>query len=86
MTAHTIPHWINGEEYLAAEPRTAPVFDPALGREIRRAALASEDDVARAVESAHAAYLNWRDVSLAKRTAIMFRFRELLNERKGEIA
>ena len=86
MTAHTIPHWINGEEYLAAEPRTAPVFDPALGREIRRAALASEDDVARAVESAHAAYLNWRDVSLAKRTAIMFRFRELLNERKGELA
>ncbi len=86
MTAHTIPHWINGEEYLAAEPRTAPVFDPALGREIRRAALASEDDVARAVESAHAAYLTWRDVSLAKRTAIMFRFRELLNERKGELA
>ena len=86
MTAHTIPHWINGEEYLAAEPRTAPVFDPALGREIRRAALASEDDVARAVESAHAAYLNWRDMSLAKRTAIMFRFRELLNERKGELA
>nr|WP_225752351.1 CoA-acylating methylmalonate-semialdehyde dehydrogenase [Pseudoclavibacter sp. Marseille-Q3772] len=86
MTAHTIPHWINGEEYLAAEPRTAPVFDPALGREIRRTALASEDDVARAVESAHAAYLNWRDMSLAKRTAIMFRFRELLNERKGELA
>lgn len=86
MTAHTIPHWIDGKEYLAAEPRTAPVFDPALGREIRRAALASEDDVARAVESAHAAYLNWRDVSLAKRTAIMFRFRELLNERKGELA
>lgn len=87
MTAlPTIPHWIEGAEVVTDDARTAPVFDPALGREIRRAALASEDDVARAVESAHAAYLNWRDMSLAKRTAIMFRFRELLNERKSELA
>ncbi|RWR22922.1 CoA-acylating methylmalonate-semialdehyde dehydrogenase, partial [Agrococcus lahaulensis] len=28
----------------------------------------------------------WRDLSIAKRQAIMFRFRELLNERRGELA
>ena len=87
MTAlPTIPHWIEGAEVVADDARTAPVFDPALGREIRRAALASETEVNRAVETAHAAYLTWRNVSLAKRTAILFRFRELLNERKGELA
>lgn len=86
MTAlPTIPHWIEGAE-VADDARTAPVFDPALGREIRRAALASETEVDRAVETAHTAYLTWRNVSLAKRTAILFRFRELLNERKGELA
>ncbi|WP_086859957.1 CoA-acylating methylmalonate-semialdehyde dehydrogenase, partial [Streptomyces milbemycinicus] len=36
--------------------------------------------------AAAAAFPAWRDTSLAKRTAIMFRFRELLNERKGELA
>ncbi len=87
MTAlPTIPHWIDGAEVVADDARTAPVFDPALGREIRRAALASETEVDRAVETAHTAYLTWRNVSLAKRTAILFRFRELLNERKGELA
>ncbi|WP_201517854.1 CoA-acylating methylmalonate-semialdehyde dehydrogenase [Gulosibacter hominis] len=87
MTAlPTIPHWIEGAEVVADDARTAPVFDPALGREIRRAALASETEVDRAVETAHTAYLTWRNVSLAKRTAILFRFRELLNERKGELA
>ena len=87
MTAlPTIPHWIGGAEVVADDARTAPVFDPALGREIRRAALASETEVDRAVETAHTAYLTWRNVSLAKRTAILFRFRELLNERKGELA
>lgn len=87
MTAlPTIPHWIEGAEVVADDARTAPVFDPALGREVRRAALASETEVDRAVETAHTAYLTWRNVSLAKRTAILFRFRELLNERKGELA
>lgn len=87
MTAlPTIPHWIEGAEVVADDARTAPVFDPALGREIRRAALARETEVDRAVETAHTAYLTWRNVSLAKRTAILFRFRELLNERKGELA
>ena len=42
MTAlPTIPHWIEGAEVVADDARTAPVFDPALGREVRRAALAS---------------------------------------------
>ncbi|RRJ87012.1 CoA-acylating methylmalonate-semialdehyde dehydrogenase [Gulosibacter macacae] len=81
-----IPHWINGAALTPEGTRTAPVFNPALGEVIREVALAAEDDVNQAVESAHTAYLSWRDVSLAKRTAIMFNFRELLNSRKGELA
>ena len=81
-----IPHWIDGAEAAASDARTSPVFDPALGRQIRSVALASTDEVNDAVATAHAAYLEWREVSLAKRTSIMFRFRELLNARKGELA
>ena len=38
------------------------------------------------IDAAAAAFPEWRDTSLAKRTTILFKFRELLNERKGELA
>ncbi|MET0699053.1 MAG: CoA-acylating methylmalonate-semialdehyde dehydrogenase, partial [Mycobacterium sp.] len=38
------------------------------------------------VASAHAASKVWRDTSLSKRTSVLFRFRELLNERAPELA
>jgi malonate-semialdehyde dehydrogenase (acetylating)/methylmalonate-semialdehyde dehydrogenase len=82
----TLPHWIGGAEVSPENSRTAPVFDPALGTETKRVVLAEQTDVEQAVASAREAYLSWRDVSLAKRTAIIFRFRELLNERKEELA
>ena len=84
--AQVIPHWIDGAAVAPADARTAPVYDPALGREVRRVALADRSVADRAVESAHAAYTQWRDVSLAKRTSILFNFRELLNSRKHELA
>ena len=38
------------------------------------------------IAAAAAAFPAWRDTSLAKRTQILFAFRELLNARKGELA
>jgi malonate-semialdehyde dehydrogenase (acetylating)/methylmalonate-semialdehyde dehydrogenase len=38
------------------------------------------------IAAAAAAYPEWRDTSLAKRTQVLFRFRELLNARKEELA
>ena len=49
-------------------------------------ALASVEDARAVIDAAVAAFPAWRDTSLAKRTAILFAFRELLNERKGELA
>ncbi len=81
-----VPHWIDGAEFPGASGRTAPVFDPALGVETRRVALADESEIQRAVASAKSAFPAWRDLSLAKRQQVMFSFRELLNARKGELA
>ncbi|MFP5289521.1 MAG: CoA-acylating methylmalonate-semialdehyde dehydrogenase [Actinomycetes bacterium] len=81
-----VPHWIDGAEFPGASGRTAPVFDPALGIETKRVALADESEVARAVASASAAFPAWSALSLAKRQAVLFSFRELLNARKGELA
>jgi malonate-semialdehyde dehydrogenase (acetylating)/methylmalonate-semialdehyde dehydrogenase len=48
--------------------------------------MASVQDAQHVIDAAAAAFPAWRDTSLAKRTAIIFRFRELLNERKPELA
>ena len=81
-----LSHWIAGAEALSSGDRTAPVFDPARGIETKRVALANASDIESAISSAHKAFPAWRDMSITKRQQILFRFRELLNERKGELA
>src|SRR3990170_6624942 len=81
-----VPHWIGGAERPSGSGRTAPVFDPALGRETKQVALANKTEIDEAVASAKAAFPAWRDLSITKRQQIIFRFRELLNERKGDLA
>ena len=49
-------------------------------------AFAAAEDVDDAVAAAHAAFARWRATSLAERTRILFRFRELLNARADELA
>ncbi|GEK78695.1 CoA-acylating methylmalonate-semialdehyde dehydrogenase [Agrococcus baldri] len=80
-----IPHWISGARR-EGRGRTAPVYNPALGRVVSQVGLASADEVGEAIATATAAYPAWRDLSIAKRQAIMFRFRELIVQRKDELA
>ncbi|MBO0806252.1 MAG: CoA-acylating methylmalonate-semialdehyde dehydrogenase [Nocardiopsaceae bacterium] len=86
MTHAVVPHWIGGAEYVPDGGRTAPVYDPARGTVARSVALAGRAEIDAAVASARAAFPAWRDLSLARRQAIMFAFRELLDARKGELA
>ncbi|WP_280497152.1 CoA-acylating methylmalonate-semialdehyde dehydrogenase [Nocardia asiatica] len=82
----TIAHWIDGKAFAGTGAETAPVTDPVTGAETGRVALANAADTRAAIDSAVAAFPAWRDTSLARRTQILFRFRELLNERKRELA
>ncbi|MFD0364390.1 CoA-acylating methylmalonate-semialdehyde dehydrogenase [Nocardia sp. GCM10030253] len=82
----TIAHWVDGKGFAGTSAATAPVTNPATGVVTGQVALASVEDVKAAVESATAAFPAWRDASLTRRTQVLFRFRELLNERKEELA
>jgi malonate-semialdehyde dehydrogenase (acetylating)/methylmalonate-semialdehyde dehydrogenase len=82
----TIPHFIGGAEYPSKSGRTAPVFDPALGKETKQVALANQQEINQAISSAKNAFPAWRDMSLARRQQIIFNFRELLNHKKQELA
>ncbi|WP_106400797.1 CoA-acylating methylmalonate-semialdehyde dehydrogenase [Actinocorallia populi] len=81
-----ITHWAEGAPYAGTSGRTADVADPAHGRVTGSVALASKDDADHVIASASRAAAAWRSLSLARRTQIVFRFRELLNARKDELA
>ena len=81
----TLQHWINNASY-SADDRTGKVYNPATGEVSRHVALASKATTEHAIAAAAAAFPGWRDTSLARRTTIMFNFRQLLAERKGELA
>lgn len=86
MTTPVLDHWIAGGPDAGTSTRTGPVYDPALGVVAKEVRLGSADDVDKAVATAKAAFATWGRTSIAKRQQVMFGFRELLNQRKGELA
>ena len=82
----TIPHWIAGKPYDRAAERHGDVYNPATGAVQARVAFATPAVVDDAVAAAAAALPAWRATSLARRTKIMFAFRELVDRRKEDIA
>ena len=81
-----IPHWINGERHDSDDRRLGTVYDPATGEQSGAVVLAEPADVDAAVTAATTVFPAWRDTSIARRQAILFRFRELLEQRKPELA
>lgn len=81
-----VDHFINGKLVANSSTRTGNVYNPATGQIIRTVGLAEVADAKSAIAAASAAFPAWRDTSLAKRTQIMFSFRELLNAKKEELA
>ncbi|MQY16494.1 putative 3-oxopropanoate dehydrogenase [Streptomyces sp. RB5] len=66
--------------------RQGPVYNPATGAQAAHVDFASVEEVDAAVAAAKAAYEHWGRTSLARRTEVLFRFRELLAAHRGEIA
>jgi malonate-semialdehyde dehydrogenase (acetylating)/methylmalonate-semialdehyde dehydrogenase len=82
----TIGHWVGGRPLAGTSGRTTPVYDPALGRQIDEVALASTGEVDDAVKVALDAAHEWGVSPLGRRTAMLFRFRELLDRHREELA
>ncbi|WP_030441930.1 CoA-acylating methylmalonate-semialdehyde dehydrogenase [Actinoplanes subtropicus] len=82
----TIEHWIGGEFTSGTSTRRGPVFNPATGEQQHEVVLGSAADVDLAVATAKAAFEEWSQASLSKRTKILFNFRELVNGRVNELA
>jgi malonate-semialdehyde dehydrogenase (acetylating)/methylmalonate-semialdehyde dehydrogenase len=81
-----ISHWIGGRTFQGESGRSGPVYNPALGRQTGAVDFAPAEEVDRAVQAAKAAFPAWRATSLSKKSAILFRVRELAFQHKDDIA
>jgi malonate-semialdehyde dehydrogenase (acetylating) / methylmalonate-semialdehyde dehydrogenase len=84
--AAAIDHWIGGRSVAGASGRHADVFNPARGEVTGRVALANAAEVAAAVANAKAAFPAWADTPPVRRARVMFKFLELLNRHRDELA
>ncbi|MCF3964795.1 CoA-acylating methylmalonate-semialdehyde dehydrogenase [Streptomyces fuscigenes] len=82
----TVNHWIGGKPADGTSTRHGDVTDPATGEVTTRVPFASAQDVDTAVAAAKAAYETWGTSPLAQRTAILFRYRALLDAHRDDIA
>lgn len=82
-----ITHYIDGSFTEANKSgRSGEVFNPATGEQTATVEFASIELVDQAVAAAVKGFNEWKGASIAKRTSVLFAFRELLNSKKEEIA
>ena len=85
-TVTRISHWIGGQVVAGRSGRSGPVYNPATGAETGVVDFASVEEVDAAVAAANEAFPAWRALSLAKRAELLFAVRELVHDRREEIA
>jgi len=86
QTVDLVTHVIGGARTDGNGDRRADVFDPATGAVARNVVLGTADDVDAAVRAATAAWPAWAAATPLTRARVMFRFRDLLEKRTGELA
>jgi len=86
MNIPKIPMIINGEQVESASGHWVDVLNPATQDVVAQVPFATLDEVDAAVANARQAFSSWRNVSVAKRQAIMLRFQQLVRENTKELA
>ncbi|MDY7532808.1 CoA-acylating methylmalonate-semialdehyde dehydrogenase [Pseudomonas sp. Bout1] len=84
--AQVIGHYINGQVQDSDSERFSNVFNPATGEVQARVGLASQKTVDDAVASALKAFPAWSEQSSLRRSRVLFKFKELLDQHHDELA
>ena len=86
MSTANIDHYIGGKIVAGTSGRHQDVFNPATGAVTGKTALASASEVDKAVAAAQAAFPAWADTSPLRRARVMFKFLELMNHHRDDLA
>jgi malonate-semialdehyde dehydrogenase (acetylating)/methylmalonate-semialdehyde dehydrogenase len=86
MSTANIDHYIGGRVVAGTSSRAQDVFNPATGAVSGHVALANAAEVGAAVAAAQAAFPAWADTPPIRRARVLFKFLELLNHHKDDLA
>ena len=81
-----IPHYINGQQVIGSGKNNGDVFNPATGEISAKVAFATEEETSLAIEAAKNALTSWSKTPPLKRARVMFKFKELIEQRTDELA
>lgn len=83
-----LKNYIGGKWVDSASKETIDVTNPATGEVLAKvpSGEATPGDVEKAVQAAHEAYLQWKDLSVLKRIQPLFKLKQLLEENADDIA
>jgi malonate-semialdehyde dehydrogenase (acetylating) / methylmalonate-semialdehyde dehydrogenase len=85
ISAAKVPHFINGQWRDSASTEWQDVINPATGEVLARVPLAGAGEVAMAVESAAAAYPEWRRTPPEDRIQPLFKLKQVLEDHVDEL-
>jgi malonate-semialdehyde dehydrogenase (acetylating)/methylmalonate-semialdehyde dehydrogenase len=88
LNMNALKNYINGVWTESASKQTIDVLNPANQEVLARVPFGSEtvQDMHIAIEKAHQAYLEWKDVPAMKRVQPLFKLKTLLEDHREEIA
>lgn len=82
----TVGNYINGAVSLSSSQETLPVTNPATGEVIRQVTQSTKEEMLEAIAVAHKAFPAWAATSPLRRTRVLFKFKELLESNRDELA
>ena len=82
----SIQHYINGQSVGIATQKTHSVLNPATEEQVGEIQHATSEEVNQAVAAAKAALSDWSEASIAQRTKLLYKFRNLVLEYEHYIA
>ncbi|MBY7144434.1 CoA-acylating methylmalonate-semialdehyde dehydrogenase [Virgibacillus sp. NKC19-3] len=82
----TLKNFVGGQWIEAKSEKIESVYNPATGEVIADVPISSSEDVDHAVQVAHGAFQEWKELAVPKRARILFKYQQLLVEHWDELA
>ena len=81
-----VQHTINNQRLDSSENEKSEVLNPATGEQVAEIAIAGNKEVELAVLTAKTAFKEWKNTSIAQRTKLLYKFRNLVVQNEKQIA
>ncbi|UIN02571.1 CoA-acylating methylmalonate-semialdehyde dehydrogenase [Yersinia ruckeri] len=82
----TVANFIHGESIVSDSQRVQAIFNPATGEPIRQVLMSTPQETEQAIAAAQKAFPSWARQSPLKRSRVLFRFKQLLEQHTDSLA